>query len=64
MKELALPSLSAVLRLCLSYGLELAFFKTVKIAGKERKCWSQATRTHMYVYLYWFYVYHVMTHDE
>ena len=42
MDELQNPRLVGVVRLCIGYALELAFFKSVTIAGKQRKVWSQA----------------------
>ena len=45
MPELLNPALADVVALCLSYALELAFFKKVKINSQERKCWSQADHT-------------------
>ena len=42
MSELTNPRLTGVVRLCISYALELAWFKSVVVSGKTRKTWSQA----------------------
>ena len=44
MTELLNTSLIPVVKLCLHYGIGLAFHKTVIIGGKPRKTWSQAVR--------------------
>ena len=43
MQELMNPHLAAVARMCMQHGLELAFTRSVTLASKQRKCWSQAS---------------------
>ena len=45
-------NLRKAFQMCLSYGLEFAFYKKVLIKGKTLKLWSQAVFFFKTVYIY------------